>query len=329
MDIKEIGEFGLIDLIKEGTIVDASNVIIGIGDDAAVYKTNEGMLELMSTDMLVEKIHFDLAYTSAFQLGYKSLAVNLSDIAAMGGVPKHVVIALAVPRRLEVEFILKLYEGMKSIAKEFGVNIIGGDTVGSNHDLIINVTVTGEVEPSHLQRRDQAKVGDLVVVTGNLGDSAGGLRCLQDKLTEERFAERLIEAHLTPTPQVEMGKIIAKYANSMNDISDGIASEAKEIAVSSHVGLKIKEACLPVSPELKTLAATLGCSFLDFALYGGEDYQLVFTIAEDKYRELQREKLPNQLTVIGVVTEKKGWVELETCGNAIVKIEAKGYNHFR
>lgn len=329
MDIREIGEFGLIDLIKKDTIADPRDVILGIGDDAAVYKPRQGKLALMSADMLVEKVHFDLAYTSAYQLGYKAIAVNLSDIAAMGGAPRHVVVSLAVPKRLDVEFVVKLYEGMKSIAKEFGVNIIGGDTVSSAHDLVINVAVVGDVEPERLMRRDRAVVGDLVAVTGWLGDSAGGLACLQEGLTDRAFAPLLLAAHLTPRPQVKNGRIIAKFAHSMNDISDGIASEAREIAAASGKGIRLREACLPISRQLKALASGLNRASLDFALYGGEDYQLVFTISEAGYQKLLKENIPGGVTVIGAVTGEKGCVELETADGGIVKLEAKGYNHFR
>ena len=171
MQFKQLGEFALIDLIKQDTINNADSVMIGIGDDAAVLKPTDGNLQLVTTDMLVEKVHFDLSTSSAWQLGYKAIAVNLSDIAAMGGVPRQVVIAIALPQHLSVDFLVSLYDGIKEICREFGVNIVGGDTVSSPQGLVINVTALGEVEPDKLQRRSGASVGELVVVTGTLGDS--------------------------------------------------------------------------------------------------------------------------------------------------------------
>lgn len=327
MEMKELGEFGLIDLIGRDTVCDASSVALGIGDDAAAYRPTAGMLELVSTDMLVEGVHFDLSFTNAFQLGYKSLAVNFSDIAAMGGAPKQAVVSIAIPGRMEPAFVVELYRGMKKIARDFRVNIVGGDTVSSPGGLVINAAVIGEVSPDRLVKRSGASVGDLVAVTGSLGNSAAGLCCLQQGKQAFDFAEDLVREHLTPLPQVAIAPVIAKYASSMNDISDGLASETNEIAKASQVGIRIWAEQIPLSPSLKKAAAVFQQSALDFALYGGEDYQLVFTIAQEKYGQL-RAALP-ALTVIGEVTRGANAVELVHGDARIVKLEARGYNHFR
>ncbi len=329
MELKELGEFGLIDLIKQDCIVDASTVVVGIGDDAAVIMPTKDMLQLISTDMLMEGVHFDLSFISPFQLGYKSLAVNLSDIAAMGGIPKQVVVSLALPKQIETEFIIELYRGMKDLARQFGVNIVGGDTVSSLHGIAINVTVIGEVTEQKLQKRSGAKQGDLVVVTGTLGSSAAGLALLQNgEYTTCDFSDSLVNAHLMPLPQVVMANDIANYSHSMNDISDGLASEAKEIAIASEVGMCLYETEIPLSPELITASRVLKKSALAYALYGGEDYQLIFTIAPEKYQLLKQCHLVNSITVIGEVTPQNGVVELVQEDQQIVQLESKGYNHF-
>lgn len=329
MELKEIGEFGLIDLLKQDCIVDAESVIVGIGDDAAVFLPDKNMLQLLSTDMLVEKIHFDLSFISPFQLGYKSLAVNLSDIAAMGGIPKQVVVSLALPKQIKPEFVLELYRGMKEIARTFGVNIVGGDTVASLNGIVINAAVIGEVRAEKLQKRSGAKYGDLVAVTGTLGSSAAGLALLQAGGYEAYdFSDSLINAHLMPLPQVKAANDIANYSHSMNDLSDGLASEAKEIAIASEAGLRLYAEQIPLAKDLIAASRVLKKSALDYALYGGEDYQLLFTIAPEKYQRLKQCYAANHITVIGEVTAQNGVVELVQKDRQIVKLEPKGYNHF-
>ena len=164
MNVESVGEFGLIELIKQNTIVAPDGVELGIGDDAAAFWPSPGKLQLITTDMLVETVHFDLRWISAWQLGYKALAVNISDIAAMGGAPHHAAVSLALPTKSSVEFVLELYEGMKAIGREYGVNIIGGDTVSSPDHIVINVTLTGDVSPQRMIRRSGARAGDKVLV---------------------------------------------------------------------------------------------------------------------------------------------------------------------
>lgn len=330
MELKQVGEFGLIHLLKDNTIFDPSTVIVGIGDDAAVTLPTPRQLQLLTTDMLVEDVHFDLKTTAPWQLGYKALAVNLSDIAAMGGMPKHAVISIAIPKQTEIEFITNLYDGMKEICRDFGVNIIGGDTVSSPNGLVINVTVAGEVEPTNLVRRSGAKIGDIVVVTGTIGNSAAGLDLLKLENWEEYdFAWPLVTAHLTPRPQVKAGRALAGFgATSMNDISDGLASEANEIASASGVGLVICEADIPISPEAIQTAEMLGKKAVDYALYGGEDFQLVFTITPEKYNLLTEVDLGVKVTAVGKVVEKAEGVSLLDRKGCKMVLKPHGFNHF-
>ena len=326
MKINEIGEFGLIDILKQNTINNKDNIIKGIGDDAAVFSVENNLLQLATTDMLVEGIHFNREFITAWQLGYKAIAVNFSDIAAMGGTPTNILISLAIPSDIDVDFMVQLYDGMKYLTKKFNANIIGGDTVASLQGLVINVTVLGTVPLPLVKYRSGAKNGDLVVVTGDLGSSAAGLEILLNKYEQEQY-EILVKKHLMPFPQLNYGEIIANYANSMNDISDGLASEANEISTASEVGIMLRENKMPVLKETKEVAKVFQKDVLDYVLFGGEDYQLVFTITPEKLTKLQGEL--NDLTIVGEVCSSFNGVKLERNDGTIIDIKSKGYNHFR
>lgn len=326
MKINEIGEFGLIDILKQNTINNKDNIIKGIGDDTAVFSVENNLLQLATTDMLVEGIHFNREFITAWQLGYKAIAVNFSDIAAMGGTPTNILISLAIPSDIDVDFMVQLYDGMKYLTKKFKANIIGGDTVASLQGLVINVTVLGTVPLPLVKYRSGAKNGDLVVVTGDLGSSAAGLEILLNKYEQEQY-EILVKKHLMPFPQLNYGEIIANYANSMNDISDGLASEANEISTASEVGIMLRENKMPVLKETKEVAMVFQKDVLDYVLFGGEDYQLVFTITPEKLTKLQGEL--NDLTIVGEVCSSFNGVKLERNDGTIIDIKSKGYNHFR
>lgn len=330
-ELDKLGEFGLIDLIKEDTIHNHGSVVVGIGDDAAVLLPTPRQLLLLTTDMLVESIHFDLTTTTPWQLGYKAMAVNFSDIAAMGGVPRHAVVSVALPQATPAEFVVNLYQGMKEICRQFGVNIVGGDTVASPQGLVINVMVSGEVEPANLVRRSGAQTGDIVAVTGRLGSSAAGLDLLSIGDWEDfDFAWPLVTAHLTPRPQVELGPVLAVAgATSMDDISDGLASEAHEIAKASRVGIRLYAEHIPLADEVKETAENLGKRALDYALYGGEDFQLIFTMEPSKYEALCAAQPELPLVKVGEVVDESQGVTLVDELGTIQVLEAKGYNHFR
>ncbi|MDF2633628.1 MAG: thiamine-monophosphate kinase [Pelosinus sp.] len=248
----------------------------------------------------------------------------------MGGVPKHVVVSIALPSYLAVDFVVSLYEGMKEICHEFGVNIIGGDTVSSPQGLVINVTAMGEVEPQKMLRRSGASVGELLVVTGTLGNSGCGLELLlQDKWEGYDFFQPLVKKHLEPRPQVRAGTILASLgATSMNDISDGLSSEANEIANASNVGMRIYEEKIPLSPEMRSAAFVLGKEGINYALYGGEDFQLIFTISPKDFEALSPKDLGIDVTVIGEVIERSQGVQLIAKDGRVALLEPKGYNHF-
>ncbi|EGO64284.1 thiamine-phosphate kinase [Acetonema longum] len=332
--IKTVGEFGLINILKEGTIVTPETVRTGIGDDAAAYCPAPGSLQLLTTDMLVETIHFKRHYMTAWQLGYKSMAVNISDIAAMGGAPRHAVVSIAIPPQISVEYIQELYQGMKAICHRYGVNIIGGDTVSIPDYLAINVTLTGEVTPERIVLRSGAREGDKVIVTGMLGDAAAGLAWLDyGDWRKAGGAERisaLVQAHLQPEPQVQIGQLAACFgATSMNDISDGLASEANEIAKASGVALCLQQEAVPVSPAVEMTAGFFNRDVLDYALFGGEDYQLVFTMPVANLTKLRAAHPELPLTVVGEVTGTGPAVYLLNRQGESQLLEPRGYNHFR
>lgn len=328
MRLSDVGEFGLIELIKKNTINDRKTVCCGIGDDAAVLSPTRGMLQLATADMLMEDVHFSLDTIPPWQLGYKALAVNISDIAAMGGLPRHALVSIALPEHASVFFVEQFYAGMKDLAAQYAVNIVGGDTISSPCRVVISITVLGETEPDRVIYRRGAQVGDLIVVSGTLGDSAGGLHILRDQLACKE-KERLLRAHLRPEPQVRLGRICSRYrVHALNDISDGLASEINEICSASDRGAKIYREKLPVSRELGALAAQTGRKVSEYALYGGEDYQLVFTADPETVRRIMEMNIPNKLTVIGEITAPEtGVIIIDELGNH-EPLLARGYNHF-
>ena len=257
-----------------------AGVILCIGDDCAAIEIPGPDYLLWTVDTLVEGVHFDLAYTSLAQLGWKSLTVNLSDIAAMGGDPGPALLSLGWPPDRDRREALAFAAGLAQAAREYGVAVIGGDTVASPGGLIVTVTLTGRVPADQMLRRAGAKVGDLIFVTGPLGEAAAGLKILRQGLElPQDLKEALTEAQLRPRPQLRAGRLLAQegLATALIDTSDGIATDLYHICRASGVGARIPAAAVPVSPRVTAAAPHLGCDPLDLALFGGEDYLLLFT----------------------------------------------------
>ena len=229
MKISELGEFGFIDAIKDNTIFNPDSVVIGIGDDGAVYRTTDGMEQVAVIDTMVENGHFIIGRTATwYDVGYKAVASNLSDIAAMGAVPTHIVLSAAIAPSMESNDLLELYQGIKDICRTYKVNILGGDTVMSKEGLIITVAAFGEIEAGKALRRSGARPGDIVAVSHTIGDSGAGLDVL---LQGKDGYPSLKKAHRLPVPQIELGRALVMHnCHSLNDISDGLASESNEIA---------------------------------------------------------------------------------------------------
>lgn len=264
-------------------------VAVGISDDCAAIDLGGEDYLLVTADALVEGVHFDLAYTPLFQLGWKSLAVNLSDIAAMGGEPRYALLTLGWPPARELAGALELGAGLAACAREYGVEVIGGDTVASPGGLSLSLTVTGKVPKSQLLLRRGARVGDLVYVTGPLGEAAAGLLLLSRGLSlPPSLSEPLIQAHLTPHPQLTAGRLLARegLATALIDLSDGVATDLMHLCTRSGVGARLRAAELPISPGVRRVAALTGKEPWELALTGGEDYHLLFTCPPDRAPEL-------------------------------------------
>lgn len=332
MKLSEIGELGLIQRIKEGLPLPPEQVILGIGDDAAALRHPPGSLVIITSDMFLEGIHFDRALSTKFQIGFKALSVNISDIAAMGGSPTAALISIGLPANISVKDVNSIFEGIEESAKEYGVSIIGGDTCRSRSGIILSITVLGNVEEDLMVRRSGAKLGDAIFVTGTLGDSTMGLELLKTRLqTPDPRLQTLIERHLLPRPRVKEGEIIAKnrWATSMIDISDGLASDLCHICDESGIGAEINLEKIPISMELRKIANKLKKDPISYALTGGEDYELLFTVPEDKIEEVIKARIGERhlATMIGNVI-KDDRVLIDKDGRRHTLFPT-GYNHFK
>ncbi len=334
MGLKEIGEFGFIERIRHGCTNRPETVVKGIGDDAAAFRTDGRLVSLITTDLLVERVHFLRDAISGTDLGYKSLAVNLSDIAAMGGTAREAFVSIAVPEDCGLTYLEDILGGMKVLAAKYGVNILGGDTTGSRADLIISVTVYGVVARNELLTRDAARPGDVICSTGCLGDSRAGLHLILAGLPSDHPAlAALVAAHLHPEPHLREGRLLARTAGvrAAIDVSDGLSSDLGHILEQSRVGARIDPDQLPISESLKHYCRRFGKSPLEYALAGGEDYTLLLTVAPEQAAAVAHafESAFNRpLYAIGVITESQGMV-LAQPGADAVAISPTGWDHFR
>ncbi len=331
MDLCQIGEFGLIDRISKRFPPSKRSLLVGIGDDSAVLRPKKDMDILLTTDLLVEDIHFDLKYTTFRQLGYKALAVNISDIAAMGGIPKYLVVSLAVPGELDIKDIDELYKGIGMLAKRFEIELTGGDTSASKKGIFISIALLGDVEPGIAIARSGASVGDSIIVTGSLGDSSAGLEILKKGENAGRGYSYLRKKHLMPIPRVDEGRFLAtnKLATSMIDVSDGLLSDLSHILDESGVGAELFLDKIPISAPLRRYAARVGASPLRFALSGGEDYELLFTASKRSISRIANNPLLKKtgVSVIGQIVKRRGirWSGEYDIGQEILR---GGYDHF-
>ena len=323
------------DLITELTRIfgrPPGQVICGIGDDTAVLGPEDGYNLLWTIDSLIEGVHFDLQYTPLRLLGRKALAVNLSDVAAMGGEPQYALLALGWPPERNLQGALELARGMQEMAREYGAALIGGDTVGAPQGLTLSLTVLGRVRPSELLRRDQAQDGDLIYVTGPLGQAAAGLEILRRGLElPEETKKPLLRAFLDPRPEVAAGRLLARnhLATSLIDLSDGVASDLYQICLRSQVGAVVEAEHVPITPAVKEVAVMTGKNPLDLALKGGEDYSLLFTGAPDKRPEMRRCFAQANLSepwCVGKIVSGSG-VKLRT-KTGEEEISGTGFDHF-
>jgi thiamine-monophosphate kinase len=367
------GEFGLIGRIRRRVAAARSAAcaaILGIGDDAAVLRPPRGHL-LASIDMLVEDVHFDRRLITPWQLGWKALAVNVSDIAAMGGVPLYALASVGLNNSVGDAYVDAIYDGMLAVAERFVVEIVGGDTVKSPQAIVIDVAIMGQADSP--VTRAGARPGDLVAVTGHLGASAAGLAWLLHCRTDDAVAspsqsgtsrtmasprrprttdsgvsaaissgpaslasptwvEELVRAHLQPMPRVPEGQALAQSGavTAMMDISDGLANEVNHIAEESGVGAVVYAVDVPISEATASAARALGRDPLDWALFGGEDYELVFTFPRDRMETVSRAlaAVGGRLQVVGEILPGERGVSLAMAGGETRALSRAGYDHF-
>ena len=326
MNLKDLGEFGFIDRIAAHSR-SGSGVALGIGDDAAAVIPTPGVQTLVTTDMLVEGVHFDLSTTGPFELGCKSLAVNLSDIAAMGGIPRFTLLSLAVPPVVPLDFLDAFIAGFTSRAEQHGVTLIGGDTCSSRSGLVISVTLMGEQQSDRIVRRSGAKSGDLIYVTGNVGDSALGLKLLR----QGERSGAAIARHVDPLPRNEAGMILAGQglATAMIDVSDGLAADLGHILKQSGCGATVFLNSLPLSPEYRQHMSGLKVDPFALALSGGEDYELLFTVQVGREEEVRglSYSLGLPMTIIGEIRAEPG-VDIVAPDGAPYIPTTRGFDHF-
>ena len=335
MKVSELGEFGLIDRLaglaygaRDKEAESWRRLILGIGDDAAAWH-GEASVQLATVDSLVQDVHFILGLTSWGELGWRAMAANLSDIAAMGGVPRYALVSLALPGDTEVDDVVALYKGMIELARSFGVAIVGGDTSRSPR-LVINITILGSVKnrSQHILTRSAAKAGDKVAVTGYLGAAAAGLEVLRQHITiDAGSGAGLKQAFLKPYPRVAEGQVLVEQGvRAAMDISDGLLGDLKHICEASGVGARIEIERVPVHPAVK---ANFGDRALELALSGGEDYELLFTAGDDVMKRVTA-SVSCPVTVIGEIkADKKGGITLVDRAGKEVKPAQTGWEHFK
>lgn len=333
--LSELGEFGLINHLTKNIKINHPSTLKGIGDDAAVLDFKDKKA-VVSTDILIEGVHFDLAYVPLKHLGYKAVIVNLSDIYAMNATPTQITVSIAVSNRFPLEALEELYEGIQLAAKMYNVDIIGGDTTSSQKGLIISITAIGEANLEEIAYRNGAKVNDLLVVTGDIGSAYMGLQVLerekqvfqvnpqnQPDLSEYTY---LIERQLKPEARKDIKQLLVDLnvkPNAMIDISDGLSSEVLHICTQSGVGCDLYEDKLPFDPQFISTCEEFNVDATTIALSGGEDYELLFTININDFDKIKGN--PN-LTVIGHITDASAGVNLITRDNTSIPIKAKGWN---
>lgn len=334
--LAEIGEFGLINRLAKDISIHNASTIKGIGDDCAVLSISEQEYSLVTTDLLIEGIHFDLVYTPLKHLGYKAVVVNLSDIYAMNGIPTHITVSIGISAKFSVEAVEQLYEGIRLACHTYSVDLIGGDTSSSMTGLTISITALGKVEQKNITYRNLAKKNDLICVTGDLGAAYMGLQVLQREKSvfsgvgaqpKLMGYEYILQRQLKPEARKD---IIEKLATagiiptSMIDISDGLSSELFHICSQSKVGCKIFEDKIPIHESTAEVCSEFSIEPIIPALHGGDDYELLFTVPIDSYDKISK---ISDVTIIGTITDKKQSLHLISRSGDSVALKAQGWEH--
>ncbi|MCE7067639.1 thiamine-phosphate kinase [Dyadobacter sp. CY326] len=334
-EISSLGEFGLIKRINSGIKTTLPDTIRGIGDDAAVIDTGEEY-GLLSSDLMLEGVHFDLTFFPLKHLGYKAIAINVSDIAAMNGIPRQVTVSIALSNRFSLEAIDELYEGMKVACADFNVDLVGGDTSSSRSGLLISVSVFGKVNKDKITYRNTAKPNDLLCVTGDLGGAYLGLQLLErekqvflanpDMQPELEGKDYVIQRQLRPEARMDVVYELAEAGvvpTSMIDVSDGLASDLLHICAQSGVGAVVFEERIPIDEQTYLAASELNIGPITAAMNGGEDYELLFTVSQAAYDLIKNNP---KISFIGYITGDKTEIVLHTKGDSRVPITAQGWS---
>lgn len=337
-EIGSLGEFGLIDHLTKNIELQNASSLVGVGDDAAVID-NFGKQTVVTTDLLIEGVHFDLAYTPLKHLGYKSVVVNLSDVYAMNAIPTQVTLSIAFSNRFSLEALDEFYEGVYAACRRYGVDLVGGDTSTSQKGFIISVTAIGEVAPDQFVKRDGAKKGDLICVSGDLGGAYIGLLFLerekriflenpgvQPDLENESY---VIGRLLKPEARKEIIEFLAESEikpTAMMDVSDGLSSDIMHICKASQLGCVLYEEKLPIAEDMRKAAFKFEIDPTACALSGGEDYELLFTISQSDYDKLV---LREDISVIGYMTEPEAGQHIITKSGNKHALVAQGWNHLK
>ncbi|MDF1516922.1 MAG: thiamine-phosphate kinase [Lutibacter sp.] len=333
--LSELGEFGLIKHLTQSFDIQQKSTIKGVGDDAAVLEIKDKNI-LVTTDLLVEGVHFDLSYMPLKHLGYKAVVVNVSDIYAMNGIATQITVSIAVSNRFPLEAVEELYAGIHLACKTYGVDLVGGDTTSSTKGLLIGITAIGEAKKEDIVYRNTAKPNDLLVVTGDLGAAYLGLQVLerekrvfevnpnsQPDLTNYTY---LIEKQLKPEARKDIVELFAALEvkpTAMIDISDGLSSEILHICTQSKVGCDLYEEKIPLDPQVIATCEEFDLNSTTIALSGGEDYELLFTISQNDFSKIKGNP---HLTVIGHITDESNGVNLVTRAGQQIKLTAQGWN---
>jgi thiamine-monophosphate kinase len=332
----DLGEFGLIEHLTKRVELKQNSSLLGIGDDAAIISCSNAC-KVVSTDMLVEGVHFDLLYTPLKHLGYKAVVVNLSDIYAMNAIPEQITVSLALSNRYSVEALEEIYEGVNLACEIYNVDLVGGDTTSSQSGLVISITAIGSQNESKLVKRSGAKENDLICLSGDLGAAFAGLQILEREKSVFESNQKIqpdlsgkdyiLERQLKP----EARKDVIQYFDqekilptSMIDISDGLSSELIHLAKASKVGVQVYEDKIPIDPSTVTTCEELNLSPLTAALNGGEDYELLFTVSLDHHDKIKALK---GVTIIGHITDSAAGCQLVTRDDKMVELKAQGWNN--
>jgi thiamine-monophosphate kinase len=337
-EVSTLGEFGLIEHLTKNIEIHNASTIIGVGDDAAVID-HFGKQTVLTNDLLIEGVHFDLMYTPLKHLGYKSVVVNLSDICAMNATPTQIVLGLGFSNRFSVEALDEFYEGVYAACEQYGVDLVGGDTASSQKGFIISCTAIGEVSPDKYVKRDGAKKGDLICVSGDLGAAYLGLTLLerekkiflenpkiQPDLEDEKY---IVGRILKPEARKDIVEFFAAAGvlpTAMIDVSDGLSSEVLHICRQSKVGSVLYEEKIPIAEDTKMAAFKFNLDPTACALSGGEDYELLFTISQDHYDLISKNA---DISVIGYITDEEAGSHIFTKGGSKHPITAQGWNAFK